>query len=325
MVWRFGLMKRVMKVSKEPVKISLDDAYKEFLIFKESENVVASTIRNYNHCYKKFKDYFEIDSTFKAEDINQNMLNKYKNHLLKEDLKVASVNHYIGDLKPFLAYLESMEYIPHLELKKVRGQQSGVKFYTPEEMEKLLVRPTNNVFGAWRSWCAIAFMYSTGARIGSVVEVKAADLDLIRGTVTFRHQKNKSVLVLPLSDAMIKYFKEYINKCGIDLSNPDTLIFPAITGEPISTTGMWKNIGEYCESRGVESKGVHAFRHTFASVYIRNGGNPVKLQRILNHSTFQQTERYLHLFGEDLKVDFTDLNPLDTTMKKKSRQKKIGI
>lgn len=318
-------MKRVMKVQKEPLKISLDDAYKEFLQVKQSENVVPATIRNYNHCYKKFKDYFELEPDFKAEDITQGMLNQYKNHLLKEDLKVASVNHYIGDLRPFLCYLERMEYTPHLEFKKIRGQQVGVKYYTPEEMEKLLVRPTNNVFGAWRSWCAIALMYSTGARVGSVVEVRAADLDLVRQTITFRHQKNKTIHVLPLSDAMVKYFKEYLTKCGISLAEPDTLIFPAITGEPISTTGMWKNIGEYCVARGVESKGCHAFRHSFASRYIKNGGNPVKLQMILNHSTFQQTERYLHLFGEDLKIDFTDLNPLDTTMKKRSRQKKVGV
>lgn len=314
-----------MKVSKEPVRMALDDAYEEFLVLKQAENVVPATIRNYNHCYKKFKDYFEIGSDFKVDELTQNMLTKYKNHLLKEDLKIASVNHYIGDLRPFLMYLENMEYTPHFEFKKVRGQKTGVKFYTPEEMEKLLVRPTNNVFGAWRSWCAIALMYSTGARVGSVVEVRAADLDLVRGTITFRHQKNKSLHVLPLSDTMVKYFKEYIGKCGIDLSDPETLIFPAITGEPISTTGMWKNIGEYCEARGVESRGCHAFRHSFASQAIRNGMNPVKLQMILNHSTFQQTERYLHLFGEDLKIDFTDLNPLDTTMKKRNRQKKVGI
>lgn len=36
------------------------------------------------------------------------------------------------------------------------------------------------------------------------------------------------------------------------------------------------------------------------------------------------TERYLHLFSENLKVDYSDFSPLDTTTRKKSRTKNVG-
>jgi integrase/recombinase XerD len=316
---------RVMKISAEPAKITLDEAYEEFLVVKKSENVVPATIRNYNHCYKKFYEYYNFNKATLAEEITQNTLNRYKNWLLNQDLKFNSINHYIGDLKPFIIYLQKMEYIKPVEFKKLRGQEVGVKFYTPEEMAVLLQKPVDRkLYGAWRSWCAVSLMYSTGARTSSVLEVRVGDIDLPRQTITFTHQKNKSLLVLPLSDSMVRIIREYCAKSGINLADKEQLLFPSISNEPLTPQGLWKSIGEYCESRGVEYKGLHAFRHSFASQYIRNGGNPVKLQRILNHSTFQQTQRYLHLFGEDLKADFDIVNPLDTALKNRTRAKKLS-
>jgi len=45
----------------------------------------------------------------------------------------------------------------------------------------------------------------------------------------------------------------------------------------------------------------HVFRHTFATNFIRKGGNVFTLQRIMGHSTLLTTRKYIQLDIEDLK------------------------
>ena len=39
----------------------------------------------------------------------------------------------------------------------------------------------------------------------------------------------------------------------------------------------------------------HTLRHTFASWYIENGGDPKRLQEYMGHSSLEQTLIYIHL------------------------------
>ena len=54
----------------------------------------------------------------------------------------------------------------------------------------------------------------------------------------------------------------------------------------------------------------HSLRHTFASEFMRQGGNIYTLQKLLGHSTVLQTERYAHfaagyLAGETERLSWT--------------------
>ncbi len=48
---------------------------------------------------------------------------------------------------------------------------------------------------------------------------------------------------------------------------------------------------------------MHVARHTFATTYIRNGGNVLKLQKLLGHSQIKHTLVYVHLVESELLDD----------------------
>src|SRR5699024_8335297 len=54
---------------------------------------------------------------------------------------------------------------------------------------------------------------------------------------------------------------------------------------------------------------VHVLRHTFATHFMINGGNIITLQKILGHSTIQQTMTYAH-FAPDYLADAMRFNPV---------------
>src|SRR6266850_2507003 len=51
---------------------------------------------------------------------------------------------------------------------------------------------------------------------------------------------------------------------------------------------------------GLPRSGFHLLRHTFATQYLRAGGDVVRLSIILGHSEITTTMKYLHLLTEDL-------------------------
>jgi integrase/recombinase XerD len=78
---------------------------------------------------------------------------------------------------------------------------------------------------------------------------------------------------------------------------------------------------EYNKRRGVETTGVHRYRHTFAKQWILNGGNVVSLSKILGHSSLQITQNYINLLVSDVSKEVTTINLLD----KFSERKKINL
>lgn len=49
--------------------------------------------------------------------------------------------------------------------------------------------------------------------------------------------------------------------------------------------------------------GPHLLRHTFATGYLKAGGDAFRLQRLMRHKTASMTQRYLNLAIDDLAVD----------------------
>jgi integrase/recombinase XerD len=89
------------------------------------------------------------------------------------------------------------------------------------------------------------------------------------------------------------------------------LMFPARDG------GKWEHRNArrsyYCmlKNLGLPQSGFHLLRHTFATQYLRNGGDVVRLSIILGHSEVSTTMKYLHLLTEDLQRPHHSLSILN--------------
>ncbi|MEE3481234.1 MAG: tyrosine-type recombinase/integrase [Lachnospiraceae bacterium] len=300
---------RRLKV-KQDVDFTLKELTEEFLDEKKAGGRSEKTLTSYSDSFKKFFDYFGEDKTTK--DLNKGMIIQYQKHLEKtEELSLASINHYLRDLRTFVNWCYENNRLPEkVPVKLVKGQEEIVETYTDEELERLLEKPDRKAsFVEWRTWAIVNWILGTGNRIETIVNIKIGDVHFGQDEILIRAQKNKKATAIPLAKSLKAALLLYIKKCRSTAGDNDWL-FCNIEGEQLTTNALQSSLYDYNRSREVLRTSAHALRHTFAKLFITNGGDVFRLQKILGHSTLEMTRHYVNLFDADLKKGYDDLVPL---------------
>jgi integrase/recombinase XerD len=79
---------------------------------------------------------------------------------------------------------------------------------------------------------------------------------------------------------------------------------------PFSRDVLYHLIAAIGERAGVKAY-PHKFRHTFATQFIRNGGDLLRLQAILGHASLEMVRRYAHLVASDNAAAHASADPAD--------------
>lgn len=108
--------------------------------------------------------------------------------------------------------------------------------------------------------------------------------------------ENPNKRVLPIPDALAIILKEFRSQWQ---SNPDGFLFITRNGRPPSSnkvvsTRLWPIL----DALSIPRCGLHAFRHSHASLLLDTGASPKVAQRRLRHSDARTTlEIYAHVVG----------------------------
>ena len=308
-------MKR--KIQERHTYVSLDEAFNEFIQQKEANGLAPSTIRNYNLSYHIFYTYNEFDKETPVTIITNNLINKWINHMRKEEIATSSINHYLREIRAFTNFCVKREYLNSpIEIPQLKEQEELPKFYSDEDIEKLLAKPSNNdTFTEWRMWGIVNFVLATGARAATIRNVQLDDIDFNNANINLsRHTKNREALNIPLSSTLANALREYTRKWHIT-----DYLFPNVGNEQLTDSALRSAYVRYCQARNVEQTNIHGLRHSFARSWIINGGNQFKLQRIMGHKNLSMTNRYVKLFAQDLRTDYESYSALDVIKKKSKR------
>ena len=152
----------------------------------------------------------------------------------------------------------------------------------------------------------ILFLLDTGVRLGELCRVKIQDINLEDGAVLiapFSSGQKTMPRYVYLGQTTRKFLWRYL--ANEEKPRPEDLVF----GLPAKTT---RNIIEkIAKQAAVINCHPHRFRHTFAIEYIRNGGDPFTLQRLLGHSTLDMVRHYVNVVETDKKRMHDKASPAD--------------
>ena len=301
---------------------SLEDGMNEFIVDCKVRNLAADTIAYYNKCFKSFMNYVKenyVDLNIR-KDINKHIIDGYVLYMRKNNLKDTTININLRGIRSILYYFMKEHYIEVFEIKLIKEDDKIPKLYTDEEIKKLLKKPNMKTctFAEYRTWTIINFFVATGVRSRTLRNIKIKDLDFENELIYLTTMKGRRMLVIPMSMTLKKILLEYLK---IRKGQKEDYMFCNLEGNQLTQNALNNIISKYNNHRNVEKTGIHLFRHYFAKNYIQNGGNAFKLQRLLGHTTLAQTQKYVDLFGQDLRKDFDKYNPLDNLCISKDRIK----
>ncbi|WP_052082672.1 tyrosine-type recombinase/integrase [Intestinimonas butyriciproducens] len=319
-----GTKKRVKRtLTREEVNNQyLNAIFNEFIAEKKALGRVDETLKSYKTTYKKFCEYFG-ESAEETGNIIGSMFVEWTNAMRDEGLKAATINHNLSDMRTFMYWCmdKSRQYIDRFRIRLIKVQEEMPKDYTVEEVKALLRKPDRKAkFTEWRSWAICCFVVGTGARLGTLVEIRMKDIDLKNGKVFYQHTKNKKLQTANLSPQLVKSLSDYINMWRIEGVEEDDFLFCNISGEQLSKASLAQGYRQYTTNRGVNKTNIHGLRHTFAREWFLNGGDVVQLSKILGHSTLAMSEHYMNIYADMARDRFVQYNPLDNIARSGARK-----
>jgi integrase/recombinase XerD len=161
-------------------------------------------------------------------------------------------------------------------------------------------------------------LVDTGLRLSETLDLRLGDMDLDSGTVKVLGKGNKERLV-GFSGVMERHLRRYVVRREAALAGvgreDSPWLFPNQWGDKGGSKGFQMRLKRYGTAAGITRARVspHTFRHTFALWFVRNGGSPFHLQKILGHTSLDMSRRYCELANVDFLTSQRELSPLART------------
>lgn len=202
-------------------------------------------------------------------------------------------------------------YLESFQISLPRASKPIKATYTTDELKKLLKKPNVKEcsFGEYKIWALYSYLLGTGNRISTALNIKVRDVNLGDWSISLNVTKGRRGYIIPISASLSEILAEYIFYRD---GNDDDFLFCNKFGLQGSLSSYEKAAQAYNEDREIYIHGFHRFRHTFAKMWILNGGDMFRLQKILGHKDLTMVREYVEMFSGDIAKSFSSFNPLDT-------------
>jgi integrase/recombinase XerD len=209
-------------------------------------------------------------------------------------LKATACNNRVRAVNVYLKWTGSA-----LRVLKLKEPQHILPTFSGPQVTRLIESKPRGFYPRRLHLCVLMLL-DTGCRISEVlgVRVQDCDLDNLLLTVTGKGRKGRKVpFSFELRKALVRYAGEFSE-------HPHMLIFRTRDGRELGRRTVLRDVKLLCTRLGFDppERTLHAFRHTFATNYLRKGGSVFHLQKVLGHSSLEMTRRYANLMTEDLQA-----------------------
>ena len=274
---------------------SLKEYTKKYLEFSkgDKENTLLSKKRAVNVLAQYLGDYrLDKITTFIIEKfrIERREKGKVKDLVINQDIAIFT-HLYNTAIKEGI-----IDKNPCKQVNKLKVTQTKDRILSQSEIALLL----KNLQGKDR--LMILLWLSTGLRLGGILSLSWADIDLSKGLITSNHKTGKMVSI-PLSDYLIGELQRWK-----ETSTGDRLFVEGkITQKVVSKHS--EHFSQLFKSMGIDNFTLHNLRHTFASILQGELGiGAVVVQGMTGHSSLSMLQKYSHTGIDAKKTAINALN-----------------
>lgn len=279
------LIKRLQYRSDEIVKETSNQDYLDmFVAAKKIEGCSERTIQYYKVTISNmFKDI-----QVPIRQITTDILRAYlMNYQLKNNCGKVTVDNIRRNLSSFFSWLEDEDYILKSPIRRIHKVRTGTKVkdtLTDENIE-LLRDNCKNI----RDLAIIDLLYSTGIRVGEMVNLNISDVNFEERECIVYGKGNKERRVY--FDARSKlHLLEYLK----NRTDKNEALFVTLDSphERLRISGVEIRLRNLGRKLNIEKVHPHKFRRSMATKAIDKGMPIEQVQKLLGHQQIDTTMHY---------------------------------
>jgi site-specific recombinase XerD len=314
--------KRMTKLTNANSRLSSigwTEALRDFIFWKQAQGLAKSTLHEYETHIQRFFTRFDCWQT-------DNLRSSVLEHM-SDSIKPATFNLRLTYLRAFFKWSisEGLLSLNPLEGFKLRKAEPRIVELPEDTLQRLLTLPDQTTYAGLRDYVLMLLTFDTGIRPKEALSLAVHDVDLRHGIVNVRADvaKTRTTRSMPILSQTAEAIRKLI-RVRPDEWGEDVPIFCSNTGTPMTRHTWGDRMELYSKQLGVKIR-PYDLRHSFAVMYLRNGGHAFGLQRTMGHTDMNMTKRYVHLTGQDLQHVHKSASPLNNLVaaKKRSRVRKI--
>ena len=264
-------------------------------------NCSKRTISNYLSCINRFKQFYKrknLENLYES-----NILEYLKKNFINIGCSAATINVNRAAIKYYYLVNFNKEF-SNILLPQTKIPSRFPKIISKEEFKKMFNSEFNLKHKVW-----MILAYGSGLRISEVASLKVSDILSKEHKIHIIGKGNKERYV-PLPNFTLKLLRLYWIQNKNTITND--YLFPGIykknKNSCIASFTINEAFQKIKENNHLDdSITFHTLRHSYATEYIKAGGDIWELKNILGHSSINTTSIYLHM-AENFENVYSPLN-----------------
>ena len=213
-------------------------------------------------------------------------------------LGANSVRRYVEGVRLCLSTLVKEELIeehPVAKMRLPRGVQREVRAFSDRELKRLLAACDRNTVSGARDYAIQVLLLDCGLRASELSGLQIQDVDLDSGSliVMGKGKKERRVRLGRRATRALLLYRERFRPQG------DGCFFVSNRGDQLNRDSLRKALNRIGERAGVPKTHPHRFRSTFATRYVAETGDILRLAVVLGHTSMQMSRRYVQVAALD--------------------------
>jgi len=289
--------------------------YIDFLRYEK--NLSPNTVNSYTRDLVHFFNYLNRRGKKTLDSLELSDFRKYIKFLDNFKYSNSSIIRKYSSYVNFFRFLENNGYINKNLSQHIMRPKKNQRFFTflsQAETEQLMESIREDSGQGLRNKAIIELMYSTGARVSEIANIRLEDMDLEERQIKVTGKGNKQRMVYVNSRAassLRKYMevrKHFLYSSRGCKECP--YLFLNKNGGRLSTRSISSIVKKYVHNAQIGKHITpHSLRHSFASHMLQQGANIREIQELLGHENISTTQIYTHLNIKKIKQDYNNYHP----------------
>ena len=306
---------RMMKLQETAE--TLEEIVKRFLLVKEAQHTGELTMDKYRKTLGQFvaASHNSIEYSVLESDVLSFLA-------AIPDTSPARYNLPFQNINALLNWMVEQEKIPKNPIKvhklHKRRDDGNIKPVDVDDLRKFIAELDRKSYTGLRDYTIIMVMLDTGIRTRELLSLRnehynKANKSLVIEKVTAKTRRQR---IAYLSSNTVNALNAFLK---VKPPEWEDWLFPNYEGNQLKVDHLDKSFAKHSERCGIKIT-PYQLRHSFATMFLKGGGDLFSLQRLMGHSDLRMTKRYTELDEDFIQEQHKAFSPINLLAERKSNR-----